>query len=116
MQKYTELFDKHTTTERGTVTEQNVETNPADPTEDGGNQPETERGSLLRKAYGAATTRLREQYRSEFDALYSQEAQALGVDYQPKPTPEQKAEQDLAELLAKFPHLRDKVTADQATA
>jgi len=95
------------------MTEQNTEVAEAETeqvpgTEAGGDN--SERAGLLRKAYGAATTRLREQYRSEFDALYSQEAEALGVDYKPRPTPEQKAEQDLAELLAKFPHLRDKVT------
>lgn len=70
----------------------------------------TERSSALRKAYGNATTRLREEHRAEFDALYSQEAEALGVDYTPKPTPEQKAAAEIDDLLERFPTLRDRFT------
>lgn len=77
-------------------------------------ETEKSRQALLREAYGAATTRLREARREEFDSLYVQEAQARGVDYKPKPTAEQKAEAELAELLEKFPHLRDKVSAETA--
>lgn len=91
------------------MTEQNTETNTSPAVEPEGTD---NRATLLRKAYGAATTRLREQYRTEFDALYSQEAEALGVDYKPRPTPEQQAEQQLAELFEKFPHLREKVAAE----
>lgn len=68
---------------------------------------QAERASKLRKAYGSATTLLREQYRDEFEALYTQEAEALGIEYHPRPTPEQRAEQEMNDLLEKFPHLRE---------
>lgn len=73
-----------------------------------------ERGNLLRKAYTTATTRLREQYRDDFDSLYSQAAEELGVTYTPKPKPEQRAEEQIAALLAEFPHLREKVVGESA--
>lgn len=69
----------------------------------------SERSNKLRKAYGNATTRLREQYRTEFDALYSQEAEALGVDYTPRLTPEQKAQQEFDALLEQYPNLAQRV-------
>lgn len=76
-------------------------------------QTEDERGKLLRKAYGEATAALRESNREEFDRLYAEKAKALGVDYTPKPTAEQKAEQQLKELLAAHPHLAEKVRAGE---
>lgn len=68
-----------------------------------------ERSTKLRKAYGNATARLRESYREEFDALYAEEAETLGVDYTPRLTPEAKAERDLRALLEEYPHLAAKV-------
>lgn len=85
-----------------------------EPTTEGTESADEKRSSLLRKAYGAATTRLREQYRTEFDALYSQEAEALGVEYTPRLTAEQKAEQQMQALLAEFPHLAEKVAQQPA--
>lgn len=70
---------------------------------------EKERAEALRKAYSAATKRLREENRDTFTKLYIEEAKKLGVDYKPKPTEEEKAEAQLAEILAAHPHLRDKV-------
>lgn len=75
----------------------------------------TERSNKLRQAYSAATTRLREEHRDEFDTLYSQEAQDRGVDYTPRLSPEQKAAQEMAELLEKFPSLREQFTPDDDT-
>lgn len=72
-----------------------------------------DRATKLRQAYTTANTRLREQYRDEFDSLYSQAAEELGVTYTPKPKPEQKAEAELQRLLTEFPHLRDKITEEQ---
>ena len=66
-----------------------------------------DRNALLKQAYSISTSRLREENRAEFDRLYIEEAAKLGVTYTPKPTPEQKAKQELEDLLAKFPHLRD---------
>ncbi len=76
-----------------------------------GGDENKQRSNALRKAYGSATARLREQYRAEFDSLYAQEAKALGVDHTPRLTPEQKAEKELADLLDRHPHLRSKLTA-----
>lgn len=72
------------------------------------------RKEALRKAYSNATAQLREAHRTEFDDLYSKAAEALGVTYTPRLTPEQKAEKDLADLLEKFPNLAEKVTGGSA--
>lgn len=79
----------------------------------GGDQ--SERARLLRQAYGTANTRLREAHRSEFDELYSLAAEELGVTYTPRLTAEQKAEQELKDLLEKHPHLADKVIEERHT-
>lgn len=71
------------------------------------------RQQALTKAYGAATARLREEHRDEFEKFYVEEAKALGVDYKPKPTPEQKAEEEMKALLQQFPHLREKIAPAQ---
>lgn len=65
----------------------------------------------LREAYSEAQATLREKYRSEFEDLYVAAAKKRGIDYKPKPTPEQKAKQELEDLLRQFPHLRDEVVA-----
>jgi hypothetical protein len=71
------------------------------------------RSNGLRAAYGEATATLREKHRTEFDALYVAAARKRGIDYKPKPTPEQAAEAELDALIAKFPHLKDKVLRDE---
>jgi hypothetical protein len=73
-------------------------------------QKEGGRNTLLRQAYTAATSRLRDGHRDEFERLYQQEAQNRGVEYTPRLSPEQKAEKELADLLEKHPHLREKIT------
>lgn len=74
-----------------------------------------DRESGLRKAYSLATTRLREEFRTDFDRLYSEEAEKLGLTYTPKPTPEQKAKADLEKLLAEYPHLKDELVSSNTT-
>ena len=83
------------------TTESNVE----------GTDSEESRQTLLRQAYGAATARLREQHRTEFDTLYEEEANNRGVDYKRKPTAEEKAKAEVEALLEKFPHLRESITS-----
>lgn len=61
-----------------------------------------------KEAYAAATSRLREERRTEFDALYSQEAEARGVTYTPKPSAEQQAAEQVADLLNQFPNLKER--------
>jgi hypothetical protein len=61
--------------------------------------------ALKREAYGAATSRLRDKYRSEFNTLMQEEASKRNIDWRPRPTEVQKAEQQLNDLLAQFPEL-----------
>lgn len=75
------------------------------------NEQEKDRASKLRKAYTNAQATLRTKHRDEFDRLYQEEAQKLGVDYTPKPSAEQKAEQQIDSLLAEYPHLRERLLA-----
>lgn len=70
------------------------------------------RTKLLSEAYTAATKRLREGRRDEFDALYSEEAANRGIDWKPKPSAEQKAKQEMQRLLEQHPHLRDQLVAE----
>lgn len=69
-------------------------------------QDKTERQSALRSAYGSATRVLRENHRDEFDGLYQREAKALGVEYTPRLSAEQRALQQIEALLAEHPSLR----------
>jgi hypothetical protein len=73
-----------------------------------------ERSKKLRQAYGNATTALREKHRDEFDNLYAESARSLGVDYTPRPSAEQKASQQVKELIAEYPHLRAELLAEFA--
>lgn len=69
-----------------------------------------DRDTKIRKAYASATKRLREAHLPEFRTLQQEEAKALGVDWTPKPTKEEKAEAQLAELLAANPNLKQRIT------
>lgn len=73
---------------------------------------EGDRKELLRQAYGRATQVLRDEYRDRFNALYSEAAEALGVEWKPRLTEEQRAEQQFKELLTAYPHLADKIAAE----
>jgi hypothetical protein len=66
---------------------------------------EKTKDALLKEAYQAATRRLRDEQRAEFNRIYAEEASTRGVEWKPKPTAEEKAAQQMADLLAKFPHL-----------
>lgn len=75
-------------------------------------KPEVEKASradLLKQAYQAANKRLRAAHNEEFQNFYKEEAAALGEEYKPKPTAEEKAAAEVAALLEKFPHLREQV-------
>ena len=67
---------------------------------------QTDKASKQRKAYGAATARLREAHRDEFNTFMQEEAKTLGIDWKPKPTDAQKAKAQLDALLAEHPELR----------
>ena len=72
--------------------------------------------TLKREAYGAATTRLREQRRDDFNALLVEENASRGIDWKPKPTEEQKAAEQFAQLLAAYPNLATKFQPQDAKA
>lgn len=65
--------------------------------------------ALLRKAYGTATQELRDNHRDEFNDLYAEKAAELGVEWSPRRTPEQKAEDAFDTLLRDYPHLAERV-------
>jgi hypothetical protein len=73
-------------------------------------QTQTEATDPKRAAYSAATTKLRDAYRDQFNELLKQEMAARGIEWAPRPTDAQKAEREVAELLAKFPELKVKFT------
>jgi hypothetical protein len=72
-------------------------------------EKEAERKNLLRRAYGMATTRLREQHRDDFNTLYEEAAKELDVEWHPRKTPEQKAEEQFETLLRDYPQLAERV-------
>lgn len=74
-------------------------------------QQQDDRATKLRKAYTNAAALLREKHRDEFDKFYADEAAKLGVDYTPKPSAEQRAEQQIDSILAEYPHLRERLLA-----
>lgn len=72
-------------------------------------EDKSENKAALRKAYGQATQALRENHRDEFNDLYSKYARGMGVEWSPRLTPEQKAEQAFDNLLSEYPHLADRI-------
>lgn len=58
-------------------------------------------------ARSAAASRLREAHRSEHDEYLADEMQKRGIDWKPKPTPEEKAKADLEKIYAEYPHLKE---------
>lgn len=58
-------------------------------------------------ARSAAASRLREAHRSEHDAYLADEMRKRGIDWKPKPTPEEKAKAELARILEEYPHLKE---------
>lgn len=78
----------------------------------GGDSPKTSaKDRDMRAAYGAATKRLREAHRDEFNEYQKEEAKKLGIDWSPKPTAEEKARAQFQELLAQHPGLASEVGA-----
>jgi hypothetical protein len=58
------------------------------------------------KAYSAATSRLREANRDEFDGYLSEEYAKYGIVFNPKPSEVAKARAEIERLLAAHPELR----------
>lgn len=66
---------------------------------------EMTRDQALRESYITATKALREAHKDEFNALRAEHAAALGFEWTPPLSEEEKARQQYEELLAKFPSL-----------
>jgi hypothetical protein len=76
-----------------------------------------ERDRRLQKAYTAATQELRQTHRDEFNDAYSRHASELGVEWRPRPSAEQKAEEQFDALLPPGRHnsTRGRATTKGAT-
>lgn len=85
------------------------------PSEQPVHDPNTKEGraALLREAYSAATTRLRDENPTRFQELRVEEAKQRGVDYTPPKTKEERAAEQLDALLNEHPNLRDRFTQVQ---
>jgi hypothetical protein len=70
---------------------------------------EQDNKAALRKAYGMASQQLRENHRDEFNDLYGKAAAELGVEWSPRKTPEQRAQEQFDALLAEYPSLAERV-------
>lgn len=69
--------------------------------------PETKTSEqLLRESYSAAERRLRLAHPDEFNTLRAEEAKARGLEWAPKKTKEQAAQEQLDAIYADFPDLR----------
>lgn len=67
--------------------------------------PENERDRKIRQAYTVATQALREKHPEEFAELRVAAAKDLGIEWQPRPSREQKAQAELDRLLEENPEL-----------
>lgn len=60
---------------------------------------------LRRQAVSAATRTILDRYRDEFIAEAKKEAEALGVEYNPRKTAEERAREQIQRILAENPNL-----------
>jgi hypothetical protein len=71
------------------------------------------RDEALKASYQHAQKVLRERHLDEFNAIRQEEAKRLGYDWAPPKTEEQKAAEQVAALVEKFPHLAEQIKAGQ---
>lgn len=75
------------------------------------------RDQLVRKAYTAASARLRDAHKEEFISLQKEEAQKLGLDWQPRKSKAEKDREQINKLLTENPDLYAELVANiRATA
>lgn len=79
-------------------------------------EAQVSRDTLLRAAYTAATARLREQHREDFNALMVEETQQRKIEWAPKKTQEQKDREALNAILAEHPEWAAHTTVVQPEA
>lgn len=75
-----------------------------------------DKDAAMRAAYSAATKRLRESHREEFNTLQKEEAAKQGIDWSPKPTKEERALAEVQRLLDENPGLVDRLSQSAAPA
>lgn len=66
---------------------------------------DTERDAKLRESYTTALKQLRRAHQDEFNKLRVEAAKALGVEWAPPVTKEDKARQELRAIFAEHPEL-----------
>ena len=74
----------------------------------------TERDRLMSRCYGQAQTELRERHREEFNRTYQRLLAGVGIEWTPRPTPEQLALEQCTKYLNEFPGLAERL-ADTLT-
>ena len=62
-----------------------------------------------KKAYSKATTRLRAENPALWNAILKDEYAKVGIDWDPRPTDEEKAAAEIERLLATHPNLRSRL-------
>lgn len=82
-----------------------VEPEAEDQTEDTSEEDGMTDNQKLRKAYGAAGTRLREAHREEFNKYQQEEAAKLGVEWTPRPSGVDRARAEMERILEENPEL-----------
>lgn len=95
------------------MTEQNIEeftTTPANAEATPTPSVAGQRDAALKKSYQSATKRLREAFPNEFNQFRVEEAKALGYEWVPPKSEEQKAQEEYEALLAKYPHLAESLS------
>lgn len=71
--------------------------------------PEATKDQKMSAARSAAITRLREAHQQEFNSYLVDETKARGLDWSPRKTPEERAAEEMADLIKRFPHLAEQV-------
>jgi hypothetical protein len=67
------------------------------------------RGAILNKASGIASARLKDAHIDEWNGYMAEEAKALGEQWSPRLSAEQRAEVELKALLDAHPNLKDRL-------
>lgn len=79
-----------------------------------GGEPTLTAKEAVKKAYSEATTALRLAHRDEFNADVKTRAKALGHDWTPRPTAEEKRRAEFKRMLDEDPTLAEVVTGPDA--
>ena len=73
----------------------------------------SERTKAINKAYGVATKRLKETHLDEFRTFQKEALAEVGItDWEPTPTPEEKARAEVAALLRENPTVKDELFSE----